>query len=87
MTTDIKEIIEEVDRQKRSAARYRREQKGKAHVENELLDLLTDPKEKDSDMLMRAQAMHAGLVMHENPTDPEARILLRKARLLLRRTR
>lgn len=60
------------------------EMRQKAHIENDLLELLTDPAETRIDLLMSAQAMHAGLVKYEDPTEDDARKLLRDARKLLR---
>jgi hypothetical protein len=68
-------------------SRLKREMAGKEYVENELLDLLTDPAEKNLDRLMLAQTMRTELMRSVDAMDADTRILLRKARKLLRHAR
>lgn len=60
------------------------EMRQKAQIENALLDLLTDPRETRIDLLMQAQAMYTGLAKYADPTDQDAKKILRNARKLLR---
>lgn len=89
MTTErlFEEQRLEYDREKKEKWRRTLETQSKEHLENELLDLLTDPDETRIDILMRAQAMYTGLTMLTDPLARETRSEMRKARKLLRRAK